>query len=271
MIFLEVAIHIKKEKDSTYLNRNVGIYAIEENFDKRTIESNKRKESVILKISEDYFWKETKKSIEVDELYAKRGTYPHMNPKLDLINNSPITVYSEKKVIEDSTLFNYFKLSKNLLEDLRRRKTTIDKVFDVKKLAMQNAILNLFGARHGIGFINLRFYYNPINSMLEPIAFDGNAGVKIKEYYHFRFVDKQKDSIYLKELAAALNKVTKSIYLDQVLSNYKKELDYFKMILKKEFNNELLSEQNFRANQLILKDELEKLKKRFSDLDLNRN
>lgn len=267
--FAEVGIHIKNKNNADYINNNVGIYAIEENFDKRTIESNNRKESVILKISEDYFWKETKKSLEVDELYAKPNTYPYMNSDLNLINVSPITVYSESKVVEDPILFNYFKLSKNLLEDLRQHTVTLDKVFDVKKLAMQNALLNLFGARHGIGFINLRFYYNPITSMLEPITFDGNAGIKLKEYYHFRFVDKINDSVYLKELALALNKVSQPKYLNNILDKYKVELDNYKKVLSKEFKVKLLNEKNFKANQQIIKTELNDILKRFPEIKLD--
>lgn len=60
--FVESTIHIKKERASTYINKEIGIYAIEETFDKRTIESNKRKESVIIKFNEDYWWTAVKES-----------------------------------------------------------------------------------------------------------------------------------------------------------------------------------------------------------------
>jgi len=257
--FLEVSIHIKKRNTSNFINKDVGIYAIEESFDKRTIENNQRKESVILKFSENYYWSEWKKAHQIEVPYSKRRDL--INHDYDFAKVSPINVYSEEKVLKDETLFNYFKLGKNLLEDVRRRKITLDEAFDVKELAMQNAILNLFGAKHGIAFINLRFYYNPITSKLEPIAFDGNAGVKIKEYSHFRYINRVTDSIYLKELSIALQKVSKPEYLKNLFDNNQKELEFLNKTLKKEFKTELISRSSMKANQTILQNEIKKLKK----------
>ncbi len=274
--FLEGAIHIKKEHPSSYfkksdsldyINKEVGLYALEESFDKRTIESNKGKESIILKFSEDYWWQEVKKATGAGMPYGlKSGNF--MNSQLGLLSKYPITVFSEEKVLSDSTLLNYFKLSKNLLEDLRLGKTTIDKVFDVKKLAMQNAILNLFGAVHGTYSINLRFYYNPITSKLEPIAFDGNSGLKLKKYNHFIFLDHKRDSVYLKELACAIDKVSQPKYLNKLVKTHKKDLDYYQKVLYTEFKRRLFDEENLRYNQGILRKELIRLQE---NLNLSEN
>ena len=67
--FVEGYIHIKNGAND-FINKPVGIYAIEETFDKRTIESNKRKESVILKFSEDYWWAEVKNALVIIKKYG---------------------------------------------------------------------------------------------------------------------------------------------------------------------------------------------------------
>ena len=54
--FLEGSIHVKRKNSSAYITKDVGFYALEETFDKRTIESNNLKESVILKFAEDHWW-----------------------------------------------------------------------------------------------------------------------------------------------------------------------------------------------------------------------
>ena len=132
--FVEGAIHIKKEKTSTYINKEVGIYAIEESFDKRTIESNKRKESVIIKFAEDYWWTAVRESNAIAKNYGLgEMDFIHI-PPID-IAKYPITVFSESKVLEDSIMWNYFRISKNLLEDLRQKKLNISDVFDVKKIS----------------------------------------------------------------------------------------------------------------------------------------
>ena len=261
--FLEGSIHIKKKGSSRYITKDVGVYAIEETFDKRTIESNKRKESIILKFDEGFWWQEVKNSMKVvSPSGLPWNTF--MDYQKGLQNELPISVFSEDKVLSDTLMNSYFKLSKNLLNDLRFGKTSIDKVFDVKKLALQNAILNLFGGVHGTYIINLRFYYNPITSKLEPIAFDGNSGIKLKKYTHFLFTNQKRDSIYLKELALALNKVSDPEFLDVLFQEHKDEIEGFQNIFRKEFIVKGFALQNLQYNQQILRDELARLKSKYN-------
>lgn len=260
--FLEGAIHIKSNNSSKYVSRDVGLYAMEETFDKRTLESNAAKESVILKFSEDVWWNEVKKSIKAGSSLGYSWE-DFMNHSIVERAKFPILPFSEEKTILDSTMNGYFKLSKGLLESVYIGNTTIDEVFDVKKLAMQNAILNLFGAVHGTYIINLRFYYNPITSLLEPIAFDGNSGNKLVKYTHFMFVNKEKDSVYLKELAYALEKVSNPEYLRGLISEYKEESEKLEKTLIKEFYSKGLSIENLEFNQEIMRTELMSLKNRF--------
>lgn len=266
--FIEGAIHVKKENSGKYISKNLGIYALEESFDKRTIENNKRKESVILKFSEDYYWQEVKKATEVGAPYGVRWN-KFMNGQIDLLDNFQITPFAEEKTLSDSIMSKYFKLGKNLLEDIRRGDTTIDKVFNVKELALHNAIVNLFGAVHSTYSINLRFFYNPITSRLEPMAFDGNAGARLQKYAHFIFADEQKDSVYFKELARAINKVIQPAYLNEIISEHKKELDYFQAVLNKEFKGKMYRVENFKFNQDIMRNELLRLKQKYNLTDIN--
>jgi len=259
--FLEGSIHVKKKNRSTYISKSLGIYAIEESFDKRTIENNRRKESIILKISEANYWNEVKKATLLGADYGlKAGSFMDWQQKS--LDNSQITTFSEEKVLSDTTNHKHFKLSKNLLEDLITSKKPLDKIFDIKELAMQNAILNLFGAIHGTYSINLRFYYNPITSKLEPTAFDGNSGLKLKKYKHFIFVNQEKDTAYLKELAYAISKIAQPNYLDELMNKHKKGLEYYQKILKTEFNRKFFDEKNLRYNQGIMNNELNRLIKK---------
>lgn len=260
--YVEGSIHVKGKNKSKDINKNVGIYALEETFDKRTIESNSGKESVILKFSENNFWNEVGKSIDVGSAMGyKWGEF--MNYDLVSKTKYQILPFSEEKTVLDSTMFKHFKLGRKLLDDVYQNKRPIHEAFDVKKLAMQNAVLNLFGAAHGTYIINLRFYYNPITSKLEPIAFDGNSGLKLKKYEHFLFLDKKKDTVYLKELAYALDKVSRPEYLQTLLAEYQDEMALFEKPLKKEFFSRGFSKANLEFNQDFIKTELVRLKNKF--------
>ncbi len=257
--FIESALHIKSKNSSNYESRDVGIYAMEETFDKRTLESNGMKESVILKFSEQHWWDEVKKSIEVGSSYGSLWS-DFMNYKLIDRAQFPILPFSEEKTVLDGTMNGHFRTGKELLESVYTGEATLDEAFDVQKLAKQNAILNLFGAIHGTYIINLRFYYNPITSLLEPIAFDGDSGEKLTKYTHFMFLNKEKDSVYLKELAYALHEVSQPEYLNDLMAKHKPEMDELLKPLKNEIKNSrgfLLA--NLEYNQDILRGELQRL------------
>jgi len=257
--FLEGAIHINTKNTSKNTDRAVGFYALEETFDKRTLESNKAKESVILKFSEDHWWNEVKKSIEAGSTLGYTWE-DFMNYGLVDKAKFPVLPFSEEKTVLDSTMYDYFIFSKSLLERVSLGDILISDAFDTKKLALQNALLNLFGGVHGTYIINLRFYYNPITSKLEPIAFDGNSGNKLEKYEHFMFVDKEKDSVYLKELAYALEKVSKPEYLKDLISEYREEMEELEKPLIKEFYSKGLSIENLEYNQEVIRGELVRLK-----------
>lgn len=257
--FLEGAIHIKSNNSSRFINKALGVYAIEETFDKRTIENNGRKESIILKYSENLWWDGVKKGIAVG---SPSGLHWW---KFNKSVSYPITAFSEDNILKDSIMHNYFKLGKNLLRNAGG-KIAISDAYDAKKLAMHNAILNLFGASHGNSIINLRVYYNPITSRLEPIAFDGNAGVKLKKYEHYNFAKTPKeDSLYTDALASSLIKVSSSEYLDNLIKTHKAEISNFNKILKDEFNINGFSPDNLSYNQKVIIEEIKKLKSDFKE------
>lgn len=258
--FLEGALHIKSKNSSEHTSIDVGLYAMEETFDKRLLESNGMKESVILKFSEQHWWDEVKKSIEVGSSYGNLWS-DFMNNELVNRAQYPILPFSEEKTVLDRTMIGHFKLGKQLLESVYKGEARLDEVFDVQKLAKQNAILNLFGAVHGTYIINLRFYYNPITSLLEPIAFDGNSGGKLTKYTHFMFLNKGKDSVYLKELAYAIHEVSQPEYLTDLIETYNPEMDKLLKPLKNEIKySRGFQLANLEYNQEILKGELERIK-----------
>ena len=53
----------------------------------------------------------------------------------------------------------------------------IEDVFDINLLAKYWALCDLFNAHHGLFDTNLRFYYNPITGLLEPVHYDGDVGL----------------------------------------------------------------------------------------------
>ena len=83
---------------------------------------------------------------------------------------------------------------------------------------------------------------------------------KLKKYEHFNFGKKeQKDSLYLKALIYALDKVSKPEYLDQLYNVYKADILNYGKILRNEFKVKNFAFENFEYNQTILRNEMARL------------
>lgn len=145
-----------------------GIYALEEHFEKRLVEHNQYREGPILKMNEDILWND------------RLQYFPLNNPTnptgLQSMYSSDIDVFKKNKTLADLTLFNQFIIGKDLLESFRNGELKTHQVFDVPNLAKYIAMTDLMGAQHALSWHNLRFYYNPVTSLLQPIGFDGDAG-----------------------------------------------------------------------------------------------
>ncbi len=237
--------------------KDLGIYAYEESFDKRLIENNGRKESVIFKFNEDYLWKEWASSFEIvkkigrdkaERIKYEQGDFP-----------MEATAFSLPNIFEDENLTVLFHHGKNMLYDYGHHKKKVSDFFDVEKVAAYTAISNVMGATHGLAQHNLRFYYNPISSKMEPIGFDSGAGSKLLRLIHFWRA--KEDSLYLSALILQLEKVTADGYLEELIQANQKELNFLTEQLRLEFNDlSNLDMDLLKSNQEVLKMELEILK-----------
>lgn len=149
--------------------KDMGIYALEEHFEKRLIENNQRKEGPILKFTESNFWhewrlqKENYKRVSIPNSY---GSY----------QSSTLSPFRTKRTMQNPKLKAYFLAGVNQLNKFRTGQLPIKEVFDQDRLAKYYALIDLIKAGHGSAWNNERFYFNPTTMLLEPIGFDGFGG-----------------------------------------------------------------------------------------------
>ena len=194
------------------------IFAIEENFDKRLIENNKRKEGLIFQISYN-----SSNRIDLQQSKSKiEGT--HFQDQANIV----------KKNID--SFFN---------GDLK----TSD-VFDFNQLAKYYAVIDLWGNHHAAQLKNMRFYYNPITSLIEPIGYDEQA-LYYTEYLDLigsrkkfdqslssdsRFFDLVFNDInFYKTYINELEKISNPNLLDNFFNKVDKEFNHQLKILYKSF------------------------------------
>jgi len=141
---------------------NLGLYAIEEHFDKLLIENNKYKEGPIVRFNDNIYWQ---------NLAEKRGDYIDYPEAYWL---GPIDVFHPKRTQRNADRMEQFHNARNLLESLRQGRLKAHQVFNIDKLAMLFALVDLWGNHHAYAYHNVRFYYNPVTSRLIPIGFDSS-------------------------------------------------------------------------------------------------
>ncbi len=240
--FVEVALN----------GQNLGVYALEEHFEKRLIENQRRREGPIIKLNENLLW-------------ADRAAQPHA------LDASPTGLQSEHSAwvdafddgaLKDPAAFARFQLAHNLVESFRYGKLSAHEVFDTEKMATFMALSDLLGSSHAVVWHNLRFYFNPVSSKLEPIGFDANAGQKIArpvgaardwKHHNRKYKDLAfTDPVFYEAYTRALERVSQESYLETLLADTRRELKGKLAILWREFPWFHYSDDAFHHNRAVI-------------------
>jgi len=183
--FLEKADILSPRYDfiNLYLNeQSLGVYAYEEHFDKQLAEYKKRREGPIIKLTEDLVWQGHLRQVK------DLGERNHLTGREDAAYDAAeIRPFKEARTQENPTLAKHFQAAQTLLHQLKFKQKPPAELVDMDQFARYFAIADILAAYHGIGWHNIRFYYNPITAKLEPIGYDG-FGEKPTPYHGGPFV-----------------------------------------------------------------------------------
>ena len=211
-----------------------GIYVLDERYDEGMLSHNERKLGPVIKF-------------EAEPIFA--NNIPGDKYK-DFYHSAEIETFNHKKFLQNKELAAYDKQARYLLEKFRLQELSTSEVFDTDLLAKWFAIGNVMGAWHGFGIFNMRFYYNPVTSLLEPVP-DDNFNERSYNYannerlysladiYNDKFAPFLRqvfsDISFTKKYIYHLNRVSKESYLDGLFSRYSNEIDHFSYILARDY------------------------------------
>ena len=142
-----------------------GVYALEESFSEDLLESQERREGIILRFNEDLLWYDWGNFINTNTDLGRFWLVD--NPA-----NSEITPFRGTRVDGNETLSEEFQAAEALLSSLQQGLLSADQALDEDLWGRYFAITDLWGGGHGTAWHNDRFYFNPVTSLLEPVAFD---------------------------------------------------------------------------------------------------
>ncbi|MGI9591074.1 MAG: CotH kinase family protein [Myxococcota bacterium] len=146
--------------DVSVNGKDIGLMALEEHFDKVLLESQGRREGVILKFDESLFW----------ENYLLHGTHG----AFENYRNAPISAFQKGTVARSKLLTRDLKVARSLLRGFVDGHLPASDVFDAELTGRFLAACEVWNAVHPCRWHNLRLYFNPIDQQLEPIGFDGS-------------------------------------------------------------------------------------------------
>ncbi len=249
-----------------------GLYAVEEHFVKQLPEWNNRREGPIVKFSEDAFWQIQKMNIN----FQKWPSFP-------FFESSVIKPFKPGRTIGNPVLFSQFKDAQKLMVQYKYGDIPASEIFDIKKLAMYYAMLDLTHARHGMTWHNQRFYFNPVIRKLEPIAFDGytshesiefglesNLGYETMnlenpeypELIHKLFTD----TIFVDYYLESLEEISKSESIESFLNSIQREEQYYDSLLRLEFPIYPYNKDFLRESASSIRSYLPELKRLFNEI-----
>jgi hypothetical protein len=149
--------------------KDLGIYAVEENFDKELPFNNKRTLGPVFRFDPDAFWEY--------RLLGHRGF--KIKPEYTEFQSAfidPMRSWS----VEDSVQQQYLEEALILMNAFREQKASASKVFELELFARRYALLDLIGGFKSVDWSDLKFYYNPLSKKIEPIAYESFSGFRIK-------------------------------------------------------------------------------------------
>jgi hypothetical protein len=179
--------------------KDMGLYCLEENYDKRLIENNNLKEGIIFR------W-----------------------------GNTP-RIYNQGYVSKNPSLIKQSNTLKRLVKSFHTEEIEIDQLFDIPKMAKLFAMNDLLnGTSHGVHLNNTRFYFNPITNLVEPIGREWEITTyKYKDYqddmalsveylrdsipfYNRFFYDTSFMKLYIRELDYLSQKTFLDSFFDEI-------------------------------------------------------
>ena len=111
-----------------------GVFYMEERFDKYLVENNRLREGIIFKLDK------------------------HVDP------------YQEGSLMASGSTRDQLLLIRRMWQDVTAGDLPAENFFDMEKMAKLFVITDLMNNRHPLNKINLRFYFNPVTGLAEPIA-----------------------------------------------------------------------------------------------------
>jgi hypothetical protein len=214
----------------------LGIYGIEEHFTGELIESQGRRQGVIIRFDEENLWDKWAYFFGNGIRFMGNGWTTTTEKTAD------ISSFQAGKIQLDPVLSAEAETARSLLQSFESGALPASQVFDVRLMGRFFAISDLWAACHGTNWHNLRFYYNPITTRLEPVVFDAIPFEECKMDSTKNFIFDAGNSIFTDDdikraYAEELYRITRPGYIENLKQKYDSQAQSYTQALKVEYDH----------------------------------
>ncbi|MSR61822.1 MAG: hypothetical protein EXS08_05190 [Planctomycetes bacterium] len=246
---------------STFLNvvqngHAMGVYFLEEHFEKELLESQGRREGPIVVWDESTLWSTL---LEEGSVPAKgvRAFESQLRASAHTLEPAEVRAFGEKRLSSFDGLSHALHAAIEQMKQLRalalvdqpetdRRRTleaidelrgkSLEEIVDVERLGCAHALLSVFQVEHSLAWHNMRFYRDPVQARLEPILFDNSAQEPAgRDPVPWRAHDLTaafaRSPGYYEALFTHLGRMLRSDWLDGFLAQVEPDLARFEAVL----------------------------------------
>ncbi len=217
-----------------------GIYALEENFATELLESQERREGVIIRIDEDLLWNNRARFINSGPIWYLSREEGYFWLTDGAVNNE-ITPFRGNHISNNEVLSKELTSATELLYSFNQGQIDASQVLDEELWGKYYAITDLWAAGHATLWHNQRFYYNPVTGLLEPVAFDGLAlplKYKSGELANLFSVEPLFNTPGVqKAYIETLERITTPEYIAMLKNEFGEELGMYYSLLVDEYKN----------------------------------
>jgi len=160
----------------TLNRRQLGLMAVEEHFSTELLESQGRREGVILRYDETDLWRGYQQ--RTDWVMADFEHRKDLRPPLNDYDNwrtARVDSFRSKKVSGSRLLAAHSDLAVGALRAMSQDLLRPSQLLHVDRVAKMMALTELWSAWHPLRWHNVRFYVDPLTTKIEFIAFDGDV------------------------------------------------------------------------------------------------
>ncbi len=208
---------------------DIGIMALEEHFSKELLESQSRREGVIVRYDENRVFA----SFDGPNRNGFGGIY-------DDYRNAAADVFQGGKVAQSPIQSGQAAFATGMLRAFAEGTVAASDIFDVDTMGAYLAVSEVMGAFHATRWHNQRFYMNPITLKMEPIAYDaslkqresGEVYISAKEAVVQQMLQDPKIFARYKEV---LTELTARVASGELIEKLRQEEDRLLEILHSEY------------------------------------